>query len=249
MRWFILFCLLSVCVACSPHIEKEKKEGPQDRVISRDEAIGGIPCFKCHSYKKFASVEKGTFPHLVHTDKGYHCNQCHTIKGHRHMKTTSALCKDCHGLKPFTYASGGFPAMFSHESHVSLKCKECHTTIFQMKKGASKITMDAIYQGRFCGACHNGKKAFPSSECGLCHDMKGFKKSIVYKLDTFRSASFNHGTHTQMFTCDSCHPSLFEMKRTSKKMTMNAMNAGKFCGACHNGEKASALQECKKCHK
>jgi c(7)-type cytochrome triheme protein len=53
-----------------------------------------------------------------------------------------------------------------------LKCNDCHTKIFQMKKGADKMTMDAINKGQFCGTCHNGTKAFASNDpkrCVTCH--------------------------------------------------------------------------------
>jgi len=31
-------------------------------------------------------------------------------------------------------------------------------------------------------------------------------------------------------------------------MTMDAMNAGKFCGKCHDGKTATAVTDCAKCH-
>lgn len=52
-----------------------------------------------------------------------------------------------------------------------LKCNDCHTKIFAMKKG-SKITMAAMNKGENCGTCHNGTKAFKSSDpknCKTCH--------------------------------------------------------------------------------
>jgi c(7)-type cytochrome triheme protein len=51
-------------------------------------------------------------------------------------------------------------------------CKECHTDgMFpKMKQGTVKITMDEIYAGKLCGACHNGKKAFEAkANCQRCH--------------------------------------------------------------------------------
>ena len=53
-----------------------------------------------------------------------------------------------------------------------LKCTDCHTKIFQMKKGSAKITMADVNAGKYCGVCHNGQKAFKSSDqanCGKCH--------------------------------------------------------------------------------
>jgi len=54
--------------------------------------------------------------------------------------------------------------------------------------------------------------------------------------------------------CADCHtkPKLFEMKKGGDKMTMAAMNQGKFCGACHDGKKAFSVKapaDCAKCHK
>jgi c(7)-type cytochrome triheme protein len=56
------------------------------------------------------------------------------------------------------------------------KCNACHPAIFPMKgpgkEGAAKITMADINAGKYCGTCHNGEKAFKSSDeanCGKCH--------------------------------------------------------------------------------
>jgi c(7)-type cytochrome triheme protein len=31
------------------------------------------------------------------------------------------------------------------------------------------MKMDDIYQGKFCGKCHDGQTAFGSAECQKCH--------------------------------------------------------------------------------
>ena len=40
------------------------------------------------------------------------------------------------------------------------KCADCHTKpkLFEMKKGKDKLTMKDMNDGKFCGACHDGKK-------------------------------------------------------------------------------------------
>jgi len=53
--------------------------------------------------------------------------------------------------------------------------------------------------------------------------------------------------------CADCHvnPKLFEMKKSGDRMTMAAMNEGKFCGTCHNAKKAFSVKspaDCAKCH-
>jgi len=67
------------------------------------------------------------------------------------------------------------PVLFSPESHVNqhkLKCTDCHTKIFKMKKEDLKMTKEAHGKDKFCGVCHNGKKAFSQTaeaDCAKCH--------------------------------------------------------------------------------
>ncbi len=53
--------------------------------------------------------------------------------------------------------------------------------------------------------------------------------------------------------CADCHQSgLFKMKKGGDVFTMKDMEAGKNCGACHNGTKAFGVKDpstCAKCHK
>ena len=54
--------------------------------------------------------------------------------------------------------------------------------------------------------------------------------------------------------CANCHtqPKLFGKKIGSDKITMAAMNEGKFCGSCHDGKAAFSVKtpsDCMKCHK
>ena len=73
------------------------------------------------------------------------------------------------------------PVLFSHETHVNqhkLKCTDCHTKIFKMKKEDLKMTKDMHGQDKHCGVCHNGKKEFggkkvfsqsTDADCAKCH--------------------------------------------------------------------------------
>jgi c(7)-type cytochrome triheme protein len=48
--------------------------------------------------------------------------------------------------------------------------------------------------------------------------------------------------------CSACHPKIFKMKKTEMKMA--EINAGKYCGDCHNGKEAfKPAGNCAKCHK
>jgi c(7)-type cytochrome triheme protein len=53
------------------------------------------------------------------------------------------------------------------------KCADCHQSgLFKMKKGADAVTMKGINEGKFCGGCHNGTRAFSAKDaanCAKCH--------------------------------------------------------------------------------
>lgn len=51
-------------------------------------------------------------------------------------------------------------------------CKDCHKVgMFQaMKKGSVSIKMADMYEGKYCGFCHDGKITFDlAANCGRCH--------------------------------------------------------------------------------
>jgi c(7)-type cytochrome triheme protein len=69
---------------------------------------------------------------------------------------------------------GADKVIFDGKIHADkgLKCKDCHPAVFKMKKGADVITMKDMDAGKFCGTCHDGKKAFSTSDkaaCVKCH--------------------------------------------------------------------------------
>jgi c(7)-type cytochrome triheme protein len=71
-------------------------------------------------------------------------------------------------------AKGAGKVVFDGKTHADkgLKCADCHPAAFKMKKGADAITMKDINEGKFCGTCHNGTKAFSAKDaanCGKCH--------------------------------------------------------------------------------
>jgi c(7)-type cytochrome triheme protein len=69
------------------------------------------------------------------------------------------------------------PVIYSHDNHATqhkLKCTNCHTKIFKMKKGAQTMKQADFEKGKFCGTsgCHDGKKAFSAvaeADCAKCH--------------------------------------------------------------------------------
>jgi c(7)-type cytochrome triheme protein len=64
------------------------------------------------------------------------------------------------------------PAIFPHWIHrINYRCDVCHDDLFEMKRGVTPVSMDLMNEGKVCGACHNGKLAFPSDfkNCNRCH--------------------------------------------------------------------------------
>lgn len=139
--------------------------------------------------------------------------------------------------------------VFSHSVHLKKKkvksanisCKACHNDA--MKKNVH-YTMAQMYQGKSCGQCHNGKRAFALAKCTVCHKVK----DITFNVKETGAVLFKHTVHLHnKGVCSTCHNSLFKTK-SNPVVTMAAMGKGKSCGACHNGKKAFALSDCSKCH-
>ena len=76
--------------------------------------------------------------------------------------------------KTIEYAGGSAGTVIFDETihgDKGLKCTDCHPKIFPMEKD-TKFTMAEINEGKYCGACHNGQKAFKSMQldnCRKCH--------------------------------------------------------------------------------
>lgn len=62
---------------------------------------------------------------------------------------------------------------FSHEYHVvtaGLNCTDCHPALFGAKAKQTQSPGLHKKQGKSCGICHSGKKAFDlKKDCKACH--------------------------------------------------------------------------------
>ncbi len=74
--------------------------------------------------------------------------------------------------------------IFSHAIHVEeigLSCQMCHPDLFMMSNLQAQenddFIMQSLYDGKYCGACHDGSWAFASdTQCARCHiGVKGFE--------------------------------------------------------------------------
>lgn len=138
-----------------------------------------------------------TFRHSTHGAM-FSCNQCHTevfpMKAGSSQITfadhsgdkfcyschngqmASYNCNSCHSevpmpQEPITYTMAGFaPVNFNHSFHgLAFNCDTCHDKPWKMEAHTTKMTMNEMYQGQFCGSCHNGQAAFAATSCMQCH--------------------------------------------------------------------------------
>jgi c(7)-type cytochrome triheme protein len=64
-----------------------------------------------------------------------------------------------------------------------------------------------------------------------------------------RPVVFPHWFHRIRFSCKACHADLgFQFKAGGNDINMVKIIDGQFCGACHNGEIAWAIENCDLCH-
>jgi c(7)-type cytochrome triheme protein len=132
----------------------------------------GLTCDSCHPAVFKMRKTEGEIT-MARMYEGKDCGHCHNGMG----AFASDDCGRCHmgGVKSggeMTYKMEGFgPVVFSHDNHIAqgLKCGQCHTAIFGFQKTSGRMTMDKINKGKFCGGCHNGKKAFGADACDSCH--------------------------------------------------------------------------------
>jgi len=64
-----------------------------------------------------------------------------------------------------------------------------------------------------------------------------------------RAVVFPHWFHRIRFQCRVCHGELgLEMRAGANRATMLEISNGAFCGACHDGKTAWAVDNCELCH-
>lgn len=75
--------------------------------------------------------------------------------------------------------------IFNHKAHsedYSISCNICHDKLFQMEALSAEKKSDfnhkAFSKGKYCGACHDGKKGFAmDKQCTKCHiGLKGYNR-------------------------------------------------------------------------
>ncbi|CAK8721825.1 C(7)-type cytochrome triheme domain-containing protein [Candidatus Electrothrix laxa] len=152
----------------------------------------GLQCTSCHNgiFEMSASTAKiNNDFNKISFQEGKYCGACHNGSVAFGVQD-EASCSRCHGNDvnpPDTILlEKPVKVLFDHALHnkeLGLACNECHMKLFDMKTGStgekSDFTMEAMYSGKYCGACHNGTMAFDlKSDCNKCHiDMPEYKRA------------------------------------------------------------------------
>ena len=79
--------------------------------------------------------------------------------------------------EPIVFTQPVKAVVFDHKMHIEdagLDCESCHDDIFEQAAGTAEengdFTMKSLYEGKYCGACHDGDTAFASNtRCAVCH--------------------------------------------------------------------------------
>ncbi|HUJ73774.1 MAG TPA: cytochrome c3 family protein, partial [bacterium] len=172
-----------ISLECKQCHLKEQQVKPLADCTSCHGAPGGLHtagmhpaagCTACHSPHTWLPAPRETCL-TCHTDKSQHfaaqpCAQCHSFRAG--AKTPAAAAPP-----PVTFAGAAGspgPVTFAHQIHLArgLTCSNCHPALFKMQEGGLALTMDKMAAGQFCGACHNGKRAFSvmdGDKCFTCH--------------------------------------------------------------------------------
>ena len=85
-------------------------------------------------------------------------------------------------INNYSDAASMRPVVFPHWFHrIRFRCKVCHADLgFRFKAGGNDINMLKIFDGQYCGACHNGQVAWGVENCVLCHSGKPNLKTGVH---------------------------------------------------------------------
>ena len=149
-------------------------------------------CDTCHpdifEKRRGAAEENGDYT-MASFEEGMYCGACHDDST-AFSTTDPDTCVTCHGsdmVAPETvvFTKPVKAVIFGHQEHVDmgLECSSCHSDVFEMRVGAAEekpeeFVMQALYDGKYCGSCHNGDDAFASDTmCNSCHiGVKGYER-------------------------------------------------------------------------
>ena len=138
-----------------------------------------LACDDCHD--EFFEMEAGAAEemddfNMESLDEGNYCGACHDGST---AFASDTQCGSCHTVpeEMIVWTKPVKAVVFNHDTHteeMGLDCESCHDELFIMQSGAAEenddFTMASLYDGNYCGACHDGATAFASdTRCTACH--------------------------------------------------------------------------------
>jgi c(7)-type cytochrome triheme protein len=199
-------------------------------------------CRACHD--AIFNMRKKTRVSMAKMAKGSSCGACHD--GRQAFALDN--CVKCHPARELQFETGSIGRVaFSHKSHLEQhKCAQCHPSPFQAGRSKARVSMQAMAKGKSCGACHNGKQAFALADCVKCHPVQ----ELLFVEKSTGNVVFSHKSHLELNKCGACHPVPYKAMHSKVRVSMQAMENGKSCGACHDGKTAFSVKDkCEACHK
>ncbi len=149
----------------------------------------GLECSACHgeifAMQRGVAERTGKFTMASLAD-GMFCGACHDGEDAFASDTNCAACHEI-PADPVVWTKPVKAVVFYHKAHTEdfgTECISCHDEIFPMKVGvaenSSNFTMKSLYEGKYCGACHDGETAFASNtRCNTCHiGKKGYDRMM-----------------------------------------------------------------------
>lgn len=149
----------------------------------------GIECSSCHgepfAMQRGVAMRSGKLS-MASLAAGEYCGVCHDGDT---AFASDTNCAGCH-VPPEDLIVWSKPVkavIFHHQQHTDeygLECDSCHNEAFKMKSGTAGkspfFTMKSLYDGQYCGKCHDGETAFASSTlCNTCHiGKKGYDRMM-----------------------------------------------------------------------
>ncbi len=239
------FSVANDCGSC--HTTRDitfKTAAAGETLFSHDIHIEMVSCGDCHS-SIFKSGYKTAPVTMAQMKKGKSCGACHNGGI---AFSVEEDCSSCHPTRDITFSTeNAGNILFSHEVHTGMfGCSDCHPDLFQLNTNNKTTSMKEMEEGESCGACHDGGDAFSvAADCSSCHPTR----DIIFKEEDLGDVLFSHEIHTGMFGCGDCHSDLFKTSTDNKPVSMEEMESGASCGACHDGGDAfSVAEDCDSCH-
>ena len=193
-----------------------------------------VACTSCH--KKKGSSDRSV--HHAAGDLGPSCRNCHKPHGFDLKKVGVALCRSCHGSKPFR----GAKTIRTFVKHSN--CFQCHTKAVAHRPDGPRVLCASCHKDKGalvrkehsnCVQCHNPHTTKQKYECGHCHKQEARIARKDHKLCI--NCHEPHSTK-QKKPCSGCHPT---EARTAPEKHKNCLN-------CHNQHSTLVKRPCASCH-